>query len=317
MNRVVAPLIEWAGATALSVARAGLVSVLMVLLGLTAPAALAASVSVTDFSGHEVRLAHPARRIVALTPHLVENLFTAGLGDRIVGAEQHSNYPPAARRIPHVGGYNSLSLEAIVATKPDLVVAWAEGGSPDTVARLRALGIAVYVDDPRQLSGIARTIRDLGVLGATEARADRAAAAFEHRIAALRQRYAQRRAVPLFWEVWADPLRTLSSAGMIGAVIRLCGGDNIFADASSLAPRVSIESVIARNPEAIVASGVAEADPHWQAWWQRWPTIAAVAHDHFVTVPSDLISRPTVRIARGAADLCHGLDRVRNDTAGQ
>ena len=141
-------------------------------IGVTSPA-LAAPVSVTDFTGHDVRLDHPAQRIVALTPHLVENLFSAGLGDRVVGAVRYSNYPSAAKAIPRVGGYNSLSLEAIVARKPDLVVAWAEGGSPDIVKRLRALGVAVYVDDPHRLAGIARTIRDLGVLGDTKRTADR------------------------------------------------------------------------------------------------------------------------------------------------
>lgn len=284
---------------------------LALLCSLIAARAIAGPVSVTDFTGHKVRLDHPARRIVALTPHLVENLFTAGLGDRVVGAVRYSNFPAAAKDIPRVGGYNSLSLEAIVARKPDLVVAWAEGGSPDIVRRLRALGIAVYVDDPRQLSGIARTIRDLGVLGDTQTRADHAARVFEQRIAALRHRYAQRPPVSLFWEVWSDPLRTLSNAGMTGAVIRLCGGRNVFAQAATLAPQVSIESVIARDPQAIVASGVAETKPHWKAYWQQWPAITAVARDHFVTVPSDLISRPTVRLADGAADLCRGLDRVR------
>lgn len=290
---------------------AGALGLLVTLYAWTVSPALAAPVSVTDFTGHEVRLDHPARRIVALTPHLVENLFSAGLGERVVGAVRYSNYPPAARTIPRVGGYNSLSLEAIVARKPDLVVAWAEGGSPDIVKRLRALGIAVYVDDPRRLAGIARTLRDLGMLGDTERTADHAAAAFEHRIAALRKRYAHRRSVPLFWEVWSDPLRTLSNAGMTGAVIRLCGGRNVFGNAPTLAPQVSIESVIARNPQAIVASGVATSKPQWKTYWQQWPTIPAVAHDHFVTVAPDLISRPTVRLAAGAAELCHGLDRVR------
>lgn len=284
---------------------------LLALAWLAGSAAIAAPVSVTDFTGHAVRLPHPARRIVALTPHLVENLFTAGLGDRVVGAVRYSNYPAAAQRIPRVGGYNSLSLEAIVAKKPDLVVAWAEGGSPDIIRRLRALGIEVYVDDPHRLTGIARTLRDLGTLGGTADRADHAASTFEHRIAALRQRYAHRRPVSLFWEVWSDPLRTLSNTGMTGAVIRLCGGDNVFAKAVTLAPQVSIESVIARDPQVIVASGVAETKPNWKAYWQRWPAIPAVARDHFVTVPSDLISRPTVRLAQGAADLCRGLERIR------
>ncbi|MGB7757202.1 MAG: cobalamin-binding protein [Salinisphaera sp.] len=294
-----------------AVGLAALGLLLVLLWSLAGSTAIAGPVQATDFTGHTVRLDQPAQRIVALTPHLVENLFTAGLGDRVVGAVRDSNYPAAATRIPRIGGYNSLSLEAIVAKKPDLVVAWAEGGSPDIIRRLRALGIAVYVDDPHRLSGIARTIRDLGTLGGTADRADRAASTFEHRIATLRQRYARRRPVSLFWEVWSDPLRTLSNAGMTGAVIRLCGGDNVFARAATLAPQVSIESVIARDPQAIVASGVAETRPRWTIYWQQWPAISAVAHDHFVTVPADLISRPTVRLAKGAADLCRGLDRVR------
>ncbi|WP_423822213.1 cobalamin-binding protein [Salinisphaera sp. SPP-AMP-43] len=276
-----------------------------------------AVVSATDFTGHTVALEQPAKRIVALTPHLVENLFSAGLGDRIVGAVRYSDYPPAAREIPRVGGYNSLSLEAIVARRPDLVVAWSEGGSPDAIKRLRALGIAVYVDNPTQLSGIARTIRDLGALGGTEAQAGRAAAAFEARIETLRQHYAGRSPVRVFWEVWSDPLRTLSSQGMTGAVIQLCGGRNVFADAPTLAPKIGIESVVARRPQAIVASGVAETRPDWRDYWQRWSTIPAVADDHFVTVPSDLISRPSVRLADGAAELCQGLDRVRGELADQ
>lgn len=278
--------------------------------------ALAAPLSVTDFTGHTVRLAHPARRIVALTPHLVENLFTAGLGKRIVATVAHADYPPAARQIPRVGGYDSVSLEAIVAKKPDLVVAWADGGQPDLIRRLRALGIAVYVDNPRRFAGIARTLRDLGHLGGTEATANAAARAFMQRVARLRARYAHRRPVRLFYEVWSDPLRTLSSGGMTGAVIRLCGGRNIFANAATLAPQVSIESVIARNPQAIVAAGVARDNPRWKRYWRQWPTIAAVRQDNFVTVPPDLISRPTVRLAKGAADLCRGLDRARHNTAG-
>lgn len=277
-------------------------------------AALAAPVSVTDFTGHAVTLGHPARRIVALTPHLVENLFTVGLGSRVVGAERDSDYPPAARKIPRIGGYGSLSLETIVARRPDLVVAWAEGGTSDIVRRLRALGIPVYVDDPRTLGGIARTLRDLGRLGGTEPAAGRAADTFLHRIAKLRARFAHRKPVPLFYEVWSDPLRTLSDRGLTGAVIRLCGGRNVFAHAAAFAPQVSVESVIARDPHVIVAAGVARERPGWKAYWSRWPSITAVAAHHFITLSPDRIGRPTVRIATAAARLCHRLERVRADS---
>ncbi|MDA3920808.1 MAG: cobalamin-binding protein [Salinisphaera sp.] len=287
------------------------VCVLALIVAFAGLPALAHGVSVTDFQDHRITLAHPAQRIVALAPHLVENLYSAGAGKRIVGAEADSDYPPAARAIPSIGGYHSMSVEAIVAQRPDLVVAWASGGTADLVARLRGLGIPVYVDAPRHLDDIARAIEDFGQLAGTSQLADRAASVFRQHIAKLRAQYASRRPVSLFFEVWHQPLQTLSDHGLIGDVIRICGGRNIFADAPGLAPRVSMESVLARNPEAIVASSTTvDADRRAQAWSQ-WPGLRAVRQHHLLSVPADLISRPTVRIEQGAADLCHQLNMVR------
>ncbi|WP_158583506.1 cobalamin-binding protein [Salinisphaera sp. Q1T1-3] len=281
---------------------------------LVAASAAQAAVSATDFTGHRVTLARPAERIVALTPHLVENLFTAGLGDRLVGAVRYSDYPAAAQRIPRVGGYRSVSLEAIVARRPDLVVAWAQSDTADVVRRLRGLGIAVYVDDPTDFAGIARTIRDLGRLGGTEATAETAATTFTNRMHALRSRYGKQRPVSVFYEVAMDPLITISGSSMIGAAIRLCGGANIYEDAPTAAPHIGIESLIARNPDAIVSAQPADDDKSWQRAWQQWPTLDAVARDHFVTVPRGAMSRPTVRMAEATTRLCQGLERVRRDS---
>lgn len=268
-----------------------------------------ADVSATDFTGHTVRLDHPASRIVALAPSLVEKLYSAGAGDAVVGTVQFSDYPPAAKKIPRIGGYNSMSLEAIVALHPDLVVAWGSGGSHDLVKRLKSLDIPVYIDVPRHLDNIGRTIRDFGRLTGHTDTADAAAARFDDRIAALRERYADRAPVRLFYAASNQPLQTLSNKGLIGDVFTLCGGHNIFADAPSLAPKVSIESVLSRKPQAIVA-GDAHGDT-WQAFWQQWPSLNAVKQDHLLSIPADLISRPSVRIAQGAADLCGRLDDVR------
>lgn len=288
--------------------RGGLLALLW-LLALPA----SASVSVTDFTGHSVRLEQPARRIVALAPSLVENLYAAGAGDAIVGTVQFSDYPPAAQQIPRIGGYNSMSLEAIVALQPDLVVAWGSGGTQDLVKRLRSLDIPVYVNVPRHMADIGRVIRDFGQLTGHSDTADAAAARFNARIAALRQRYAQRTPVRLFYAASNQPLQTLSNKGLIGDVFKLCGGRNIFADAPSLAPRVSIESVLSRKPQAIVA-GDAHGDA-WKTFWQQWPALIAVQRQQLLSIPADLISRPSARIAEGAADLCRKLDNARRAAA--
>lgn len=274
-----------------------------------------AKIVVTDFLGREVRLQEPARRIVALAPHLVENLYTAGGGDKLVGTVSHSDYPPDAEGLPTVGGYTSLSLEAVVALNPDLVIAWASGqGASQTMRqRLESMGIPVYVDQPKQLDDIARAIVDLGRLAGTEAHARRAAADFRKRVAALRERYAGREPVTMLYQVWNDPLQTLSEEHFVGNVIRLCGGSNLFPDTQTLAPKISIEAVLARDPQAIVASGMGASRPDWLDDWREWSGLQAVRNGHLYYVPPDVIQRPTVRIIEGARLLCRKLDLVRGD----
>lgn len=289
----------------------GCFCLLLALLTMAGPAT--ADVVVQDFRGHEVRLAQPARRIVALAPHLVENLYSAGAGAQLVGTVAYSDYPPEARNIPRVGGYNGVSLEAIVAQKPDLVVAWAssQGATPAMLDQLRTLGIPVYIDKPEKLDDIARAIADLGVLSGHAEQAQEVAADFRSRLSMLRQRYADREPVSMFYQVWDEPLQTLGGNQIISRVVRLCGGRNIFADAMSLAPRISIEAVLDRDPQVIVASGMSDGRPAWLDDWREWPGLQAVAHDDLYFVDPDFIQRATIRILDGASRLCRQLQAAR------
>ncbi len=105
-----------------------------------------------DDSGREVRLKTPAQRIVTLAPHAAESLYAAGGGDKLVGTVDYSDYPPAAKKVPRVGGYSRVDLEAVAALKPDLVIAWESGNNMTQVDKLKALGLAVYVFQPNQMT---------------------------------------------------------------------------------------------------------------------------------------------------------------------
>jgi iron complex transport system substrate-binding protein len=270
-----------------------------------------AEVRVTDDLGRTVVLAQPTRRIVSLAPHATETLFTAGAGDRVVGAVSYSDYPEDAKKIPRVGGYHNLDLERIVALRPDLVVAWASGNLPAQVERLRALGMTVYVSEPHAIEDVARNIERLGALAGTEIAAQRAAAAFRARHERLRARYADRPAVSMFYQIWNRPLMTINGEHLISKVIALCGGVNVFAGLPVLAPKVDVEQVLAADPEAIVASGMGEARPDWLADWRRWPQLRAVRRDNLFFIPPDLIQRHTPRILDGAERLCAALELAR------
>ncbi len=266
-----------------------------------------ADVTVTDFFDRPVRLGQPAQRIVALGPHIVENVFSAGAGDKLVGVVEYSDYPGQASSIPRVGNFHSWSLEAIVALQPDLVIVWGSGNGADSVPALERLGFTVFVSELRRLPDIAASIRALSTLAGTEAVGQAEAQRIEQAFEGLRRRYAREQPVPVFYQIWDEPLQTVNGEHMISQVINLCGGRNIFADTALIAPKVNIESVLQRNPAAIVASGMDEARPEWLDRWRAYPALAAVTNDALLFVPPDHLQRPTARLLLGARSLCEQL----------
>jgi len=270
-----------------------------------------AQVSVRDDYGHEIRLDQPASRIVSLAPHLTELLYAAGAGSRLVGAVEFSDFPAAARALPQVGSDARIDLEAVLALRPELVVAWPNAGSLRAVERLAQLGLPVFRSEPRELDDVARTLQRLGRLAGSQAQAESAAAAFRARAAALEKRYAAQRKVRVFYQIWDRPLLTVNGDHIISKVIALCGGENVFAGLPLLVPEVDREAVLRANPEAIVASGSNDAQPQWLEMWRQFPGLAAAARGQLYAIPADLIQRQTPRILDGAERLCGRLEAVR------
>ncbi|MBL0283451.1 MAG: cobalamin-binding protein [Zoogloea sp.] len=271
-----------------------------------------AAIDIADDTGQALHLAQPAKRIVSLAPHITEMLFAAGAGDRVVGAVQYSDYPEAARKIARVGGYTSVDMEKVAALKPDLVVAWKSGNRGAHLDKLRALGIPVFINEPRRIDDVARSIAQLGKLAGTDSAGEAAAQAFRKRHAALAAKYSARPPVRIFYEAWNRPLMTINGEHLISDVIRLCGGDNVFAKLPMLAPTIDAEAVLAAMPEVIVASGMGEGRPEWLDDWRKWTKLPAVAQGNLFFIPPDQIQRHTPRILDGAERLCGQLDEARS-----
>ncbi|WP_084545605.1 cobalamin-binding protein [Cupriavidus malaysiensis] len=279
-----------------------------------APAARAA-LSVVDDAGQTVTLAAPARRVVSLAPHVTELLYAAGGGERIVGTVSYSDYPPTARDIPRVGDNKALDLERIAALKPDLIVVWRHGNAQQQIDRLRALGLPLFFSEPRRLDTIAEDIEKLGTLLGTAPVAARAATDFRGRIESLRKTYAARPPVTVFYQVWQRPLMTLNGRHLVSDMLALCGGRNLFADATPLVPTVTEEAVVAGNPEAMVTAGMGatRADRPLAdfSMWERWKQVTAVARGNLFVIDGDLINRAGPRVAQGAEILCKDLEQAR------
>lgn len=268
-----------------------------------------ARVAVDDDSAQRVELARPAQRIVSLAPHLTEQLFAIGAGDRIVGTTEFSDYPAAARALPRVARAHSVDLERVTAARPDLILLWGTGYPPATVDAVRRLGVPLFISEPAQLADIASSLERLGVLTGRSGAV--AAGAFRAKLAALRERYRGRREVRVFYQVWAEPLMTLGGRHVVSEAIALCGGRNVFAQLTPIAPHVSTEAVLAADPEVIVTAEPGARPSGALAQWQRFGGLTAVRRGQLVTLDADRINRHVPRIVDEIAVLCAAIDRAR------
>ena len=269
-----------------------------------------ATVTAMDDAGNVLTLARPAQRIVSLAPHATELLFAAGAGARVVGVVAHSDWPREARALPGIGDAHALDLERIVALAPDLVIAWPYT-MPAQLATLRGRGVTIFVSDPTTIAGISRDVEALGTLAGTGAVAQSAAIALRARHAALAAKFKGKPAVSVFYEVWNEPLQTIGGRHLISEAIALCGGANVFAALTLPAPMVSLEAVLAMQPDSIIAGSDDGRRPIWLDEWKRWRDVPAVRYGNLFVADGDLLHRSGPRFVDGVEALCAMLAQAR------
>lgn len=292
-------------------------------LMLAAPAAQSTQAAVhVDDAGRSVELPRPAQRVITLAPNLTEFVYAVGAGDALVGTMDTSNFPQEAQRIPRIGDYQRLDVERILALKPDLVLVWYHGNQGRELAQLEAAGLRLFYLEPRTLDDVARSLIRIGALVGRTAQGEAGAAALRRDVGALRMQYAQAEPVSVFFQVWSRPLMTLNDGHLTSDLIALCGGRNVFGSLHALAPQISLESVVAADPEVILSTReIDAARPLWRREpqrpafeiWQPFARMTAVKQRWIYTVPGDLVTRQGPRVIDGARALCGALDEVRGE----
>jgi len=279
-------------------------------IGLTLAFVAAAGAAVAPSSGAP----RIGPRIVSMSPHITELLFAAGAGDVIVGVDDASDYPAAVAGIPRVGEVTSLDVEGLLKLEPTLIVLWDSGTPARSKAELARLHLKLYVTEQRHLNDIGTALIEFGRLAGTDNVAAAAARDYRLGLERLRREYAGRPRLTVFYQVWNRPLYTLSGAHMVSEVLSLCGGDNVFAELTTLSPAVDTEAVIARDPEVIlIAAGGAEG-ARQVLDWNRFPSLRAVRRHRVYAVDPSLVNRMSPRILEGARQVCRSLDTARGTT---
>jgi iron complex transport system substrate-binding protein len=289
-----------------------------VLRGLLAGAAVAlfaAAVvarTVSDDLGRAVQVPQAPLRIVSLAPGATEMLFAAGAGAQVIATVEYSDEPPAARRVPRIGDVAAVDMERLVALHPDVVVLWAGGGNPAQREKIAGLRIPIYQQQVARLADIPAAVRRLGALAETTVVAERAAATMEARLAALTATYGARPGwrPSVLLQVWNRPIYTVGGKHLMSDALELCGARNVFADLPEAGPVVDMESIIARDPDIIVAAAPTGEGAAWVADWTQLTSLSAVRHKRVVAFEDQALSRLGPSVIGATENLCRTLAGV-------
>ena len=287
--------------------------VLMVLVSLAVDAASVTPVSpMFDDAGRPKAITYSARRVVTLAPALTELVYVAGAHEQLVGVSAYSDFPEAARYKPQVADAAGISLEALLALKPDLVLAWKGGTRPADIARLESLGINVFMIEIRTPADVPRAIRTIGKLTGSPKLTDapeRAAALFESKLEILEMAKKTKTPVRVFFEISQMPLMTVNGQHFIAETMRLCGGENVFSDVAQMVIEPSREELLKRGADVILRpASILKDVKRDQALYGG---MEAYRSGRIYAVNADWILRPGPRVLLAAEEICTALDRAR------
>lgn len=256
---------------------------------------------VIDQVGRPVEVPDNPERVIALAPSITEIIYNLGEQKRLKGVTQYSDYPDQARFLPRVGSYVRLDLEKIVALKPDLCLAIKDGNPRHIIDKIVALGIPVYVIDPRSLEQTMDSITRIGFLLNAEQAAAELSAEMRKRINRVQTLVKKADHAPrIFFQIDAEPIISAGNNTFIHELIGLAGGINTAAGQDPY-PRYSWEDILVLQPEIILISSMAggmEAEELKMAW-KKWQQLLAVSNDQVHVVDADLFDRPTTRLVEG------------------
>jgi len=279
---------------------------LALLLALTAcrPAArVAGTIQVVDDAGDTVAVAAPVHRIVSLIPATTELLFAIGAGPAVIGRTEWCDYPPAAAAVPNLGDGIAPNVEAVLASRPDLVLLYNSTQNAAIAGRLRALGISGLRLNTDKLADVGRVGRLLGRLTDHVAAADSLATTFDTALASATARPAGPRPKVLLL-VWEQPPMTIGRGSFLNELVERAGGVNLFEDVTSSAGTVSIEAVASRDPDLILTT---TAGPVGFAERPEWKAVRAVRERRFLPVTGSEFNRPSPRAPAAIRELAARL----------
>lgn len=243
-----------------------------------------------------------ASRVISLAPSLSEIMVELGATDLLVGRLDGGEPLPELAAVPSIGGYGQLNIERLLSLQPDLILLWPGSVGVAQSEQLRRFNIPTYTAEPQTLDQLFDQIQALAVVLGRAVRGQELTGQLRARLSEMRTRYHRDQPLRVFYQVWDQPLYTLGAGQIINDALAVCGASNVFADLKLPAPQVSIESVLQRNPQVIIASTQAQLNA-----WKAWPQLDAVKHGRLVLLSDKGLERPSGQMLEATAKLCEQI----------
>lgn len=263
-----------------------------------------ARTTLTDDFGDTLVFGDPPARIVSLNPTTTELLFAIGVGPRVVGRTTYDLYPAEARAVPDLGQGLRPNVEAVLATRPDLVILYASSDNRDAARRLRASGVQTVAWKLDRIDDMFRVTRTLGRLVGDTVTANKTVDSVRATLDRVRAQTASLPHPTVFWHLWEAPLLAVGAGSFLHELLEIAGGRNVFADMPAPSPAVSFEELLRRNPEIVLAGPTTKARIESEA---RWNTLPAVRARRVLTFDTTMVNGPSSRVGASAVSLARLL----------
>jgi len=258
---------------------------------------------ITDDLGEKIKLPAQVDRAVSLAPNLTEIVFAVGAGDKLVGVTSYCDYPLEAQQIRRVGDTMNPNIENIIALKPQVVLVSTASQIETFTKTLNEQNIAVFVTDPNSLDDIYKSIFQIGEIFSREEKADQVVDELKRRVAEVEARTATAKFEKVFLQISKEQLFTIGRDSFITDLIRRAGGVSVTGDVSTAYPKISKETALALNPDAIILSDSEDnQEPN-----DVFKDSLAVKNGKVFRINADLISRPAPRIVDGLEQMARAL----------
>jgi iron complex transport system substrate-binding protein len=256
-----------------------------------------APVTFVDDFGDTLALRTAPKRIVSLNPATTELFFALGAGDRLVGRTHYDLYPPEALNVPDLGSAIPPNVESVIGVHPDLVVLYASNANRDPAKRMHAAGIPTLTLHGDHIADFRRAVVLLGRIVGDTARARTVVDSVSGTLDRVRVKMAGAPRVTTFWKAWDNPVIAIGGGSFLTELVEIAGGKNIYGDDPRPAFDVTIEDVVRRDPDVVLAGPESASRMKTQPAWRA---LRAVREGRVLIVDTTLVGRPGVRLGEAA-----------------